>query len=357
MRARPFAYFGIALFVSASSARALTTEEILNYKGADREQILLEGARREGQVTLYSSMIANQMLRPLADAFSKKYPFVKFNYWRAESANLFTKLSAESRANNVVADVVEGTGVGEAVVQAGLTQAWSTPIFAELPSRYLDKNGMWAPTRRSFFGIAYNTKLTPEERVPKTYEDLLAPHLKGRMAWHAGSSSGSDLFVTNLRLAWGEDRAADFMKRLATQQVVNMTAGSARLLVDRVMAGEMSVALNIFAHHPLISRAKGAPVNSQLMDPVASTVGTMVMPKGLRHPHAAMLLADFILSKEGQKILSDAEYFPVRDDVAPLPGLAPIVEGVAKLNENFANPEKLVKFTASSGQMIQDLFR
>ena len=50
----------------------------------------------------------------------------------------------------------------------------------------------------------------------------------------------------------------------------------------------------------------------------------MVIPKGVRHPHAALLLADFILSKEGQQILAKADYFPSRADVAPKEALASV---------------------------------
>jgi ABC-type Fe3+ transport system substrate-binding protein len=83
-------------------------------------------------------------------------------------------------------------------------------------------------------------------------------------------------------------------------------------LVDRVIAGEYTIALQIFAHHPLISAGKGAPVTSRLLPPVASAPGTLVIPKGSRHPHAAALLMDFLLSKEGQQILAAAEYLSVR---------------------------------------------
>ena len=62
-------------------------------------------------------MIVNQALRPIAEKFGKKYPFVKLNYWRADSEDIAQKMSAEVRANNVVADVFEGTGVGLAIVQ------------------------------------------------------------------------------------------------------------------------------------------------------------------------------------------------------------------------------------------------
>ncbi len=109
-------------YCSAASAHALTPEEIVNYRGADREQVLIDGAKKEGQVVLYSALIVNQMLRPLTAGFMKKYPFIKMTYYRADSEELLPKLSAETRANNVVADVFEGSGGGEIAVEAGLTQ-------------------------------------------------------------------------------------------------------------------------------------------------------------------------------------------------------------------------------------------
>src|SRR5262245_63954301 len=101
-----------AITISAVTppAHALTPEEIVNYRGSDRQQVLVEGARKEGQVVLYSALIVNQMLRPLAAGFMKKYPFIKMTYYRADSEELLAKLSAETRANNVVADIFEGSG-------------------------------------------------------------------------------------------------------------------------------------------------------------------------------------------------------------------------------------------------------
>jgi iron(III) transport system substrate-binding protein len=148
-----------------------------------------------------------------------------------------------------------------------------------------------------------------------------------------------------------------YFDRLKDQKIVNFGAGSARTLVDRVIAGEYAIALNIFAHHPLISKGKGAPVSSQLMDPVATTAATMSVVKGLHHPYAAMLLVDYILSKEGQGILARAEYFPVDPDVAPLPALAPVVPRIAGVPENFVGPDKLIKYTDSSEEIFQKLFR
>src|SRR6476646_1858647 len=109
-----------ASFFYAAPAQALTPEEIVNYRGADREQVLVEGAKKEGQVVLYSALIVNQMLRPLSAGFMKKYPFLKMTYYRADSEELLAKLSAEARSNNVIADLFEGSGGGEIAVEAGL---------------------------------------------------------------------------------------------------------------------------------------------------------------------------------------------------------------------------------------------
>jgi iron(III) transport system substrate-binding protein len=346
-----------AVFGSAGGAGAQSRDDVLLYSGPDREQRLIEGAKREGQVVIYAALIQNQAMRPLADGFGKKYPFIRLTTWRADSEDIVQKAAAEVRANNVVADLVEGTGAGEQAVEANIAQPYYAPAVAGFPETYRNPTGLWAPTRLSYYGIAYNSKLVPPDRVPKSYTDLLDPRLQGKMAWRIGSSTGTPLFLTNLRLAWGEEKARAYFDKLKDQKIVNFGAGSARTLVDRVVAGEYAVALNIFAHHPLISKGKGAPVNSQLMDPVATTAATMSVVKGLHHPNAAMLLADYILSKEGQGILARAEYFPVDPEVAPLPALAAVVPRIAGVAENFVGPDQLIKYTDSSEDIFQKLFR
>src|SRR6266699_3052777 len=113
VRAVSLPTIGLAAMICAGAARAQSPEDILLYKGPDREQKLIEGARKEGQVVIYAALIVNQAMRPIAEKFQKKYPFVKLSYWRADSEDITAKLAAEVRANNVVADVFEGTGVGE----------------------------------------------------------------------------------------------------------------------------------------------------------------------------------------------------------------------------------------------------
>jgi len=352
----PAVFFVACLLSTAASAQSRDAS-ILTNKGPDRAEKLIDGAKREGELTYYSAMIVNQALRPLTAAFQKKYPFIKIAFWRADSEEIETKISAEMRANNLVGDAIEGTGIGELAVRAGLAQPIWSPQLAGIPEKMRDPRALWAPTRMSYFSIAYNTRLVAADAAPKTYADLLDEKWQGKMAWPLLSAIGAPLFVTTLRLAWGDDKATAYLRQLRRQNIVNFGAGNPRTLVDRVIAGEYAIALQIFAHHPLISAAKGAPVASQLLPPVASSAGTFVIPKGSRHPHAAALLMDFLLSKEGQQILAAAEYLPVRPDVEPLAQIVPIVPSRAGVEENFISPEKLSEYTESSAKIVEELFR
>ena len=351
------ALFFLAAAIGAARETPASAQEIARYRGSDRQEKIIEGAKLEGSVVFYSAMIVNQALRPLADAFMKKHPFVKMTYWRSDTEEIIAKVSAEVRANNLVVDVIEGTGVGELAIGTQLVQPYFTPMLEAYPKALHDPKELWTPTRLSYFGAAYNTKLVSAAEAPRSYEDLLAPKWKEKMAWRIGSATGTPLFIANLRLAWGENRSGAYFAKLAEQKIINFGAGSARTLVDRVIAGEFPIALNIFAHHPLISKAKGAPVNTALLDPVPATSATMVLAKGARHPYAAMLLVDFILSQEGQSILAKAQYFPARPDILPLDLVAPAAPAKAGVAENFITPEQLNQYTESSQNIWQERFR
>ena len=59
---------------------------------------LIEAAKREGEVVWYSTQIINQLVRPIAAAFEKKYPGIKVRYTRANATEVAVKILNESRA-------------------------------------------------------------------------------------------------------------------------------------------------------------------------------------------------------------------------------------------------------------------
>src|ERR1043166_312375 len=90
---------------SAAEPKVLSAPELAFYQGADREKILLEGAKKEGQVTFYTSN--TWVAGPVSQEFEKKYPFVKANVWGSDSKALLKRLTEEVTAGRFLADVIE----------------------------------------------------------------------------------------------------------------------------------------------------------------------------------------------------------------------------------------------------------
>ena len=168
------------LLTTMGFANAQSVAEIANLKGPGREQTLIEGARKEGKVVIYSAMIEDQALRPITQAFRQKYPFIEPEFWRADTRDLINKALAEARARAVVGDIVEGGGVSQALIKAGAVQSFSTPAVAPYAKERYDPKGFWAATRVSYFGLAYNTRLVKAADAPKTYQDLTRPEMEGQ---------------------------------------------------------------------------------------------------------------------------------------------------------------------------------
>ncbi len=194
------------LALSPSFARAADATNIAVYKGPDRAALILDGAKREGKVVIYSGMIENQALRPLVEAFKKKYPFVAVDYWRGDSRAMVQKLLTERRAGRIIGDIFESTGGAETVSKAGAAQAFASPSAANFPKSYIATDGMWIASRLDYFGMAYNARQVSAADVPKTYEDLLDPKWKGAIAWRADSEIGAQLFIAAVLKTMGNEK-------------------------------------------------------------------------------------------------------------------------------------------------------
>ena len=208
----------------------------------------------------------------------------------------------------------------------------------------------------SYFGLAYNTRLVKAEDAPKSYEALLDPKWKGKLCWAATTETGGAMmFITFIRMVMGEEKGEAYLKDLSKQNITNMS-GSPREVVNKVMQGECAVAIDIFLHHPVISALKGAPVAPQPLEPVMSNASVVTLAKGTTHPHAAMLLIDYLLSKDAQQVLEKADYLPAHPDVKPQATLQGIVPSMAHLKERFISEEYLFQQARQVDRAAEEIF-
>jgi ABC-type Fe3+ transport system substrate-binding protein len=299
---------------------------------ADYESELYAKAKKEGELVWYTTLIVKQAVRPLVAAFEKKYPGIKVRYSRANSSGTATKVLSEGKANRIIGDVFDGTSNAEALKDANLVEKWTPKGSAAYPSQYRDPDGFWSATHQYFLTPGINTSLIPKADAPKNYDDLLDPKWKGKMAWSPRSTtSGAAGFIGNMLITRGEEKGMAYLRQLAKQEIIPVSA-SARKVLDQAIAGEYPMALQIFNHHTVISSGKGAPVDWIPMEPVTNIIAAIGVIKGAPHPNAGKLLIEFMLSKDGQKVLQKANYLPAHPDVPALvPTLKP-KEGKFKAN-------------------------
>ncbi|HUR72521.1 MAG TPA: extracellular solute-binding protein [Candidatus Limnocylindrales bacterium] len=294
---------------SAATCGAATVDEVMLYNKPDRQKILLEGAKKEGKITWYTSLIIDQVVRPVKEAFEKKYPFIQIEPFRGNSERIVQKMFAEYQGKRYEVDIMDGTVTAPMVKKGGYLQRFYSPHLAEYPAELKDPQGYWGVSNVYYFALGYNTRMVKPGEVPKTYEDLLNPRWKGQMMWSTSRGSGAPMMIGNIFQSMGQEAGKAYLQKLKAQNVAKSTASN-RQLLDLVMAGEYPLALHIFHHHAYISRTAGAPVDWAPLEPLSATINTISPVTRSPHPHAAMLLLDFILSEEGQKVIQAANYLP-----------------------------------------------
>jgi len=310
----------VALALPGSSLSAaekpVTAAELAMYKGPDRQQILEEGAKKEGQLTFYTSGTIEQSVGPMVDAFKKKYPFINIDIWRAGTNALTPRIVEEFKAGKSIFDNVEGTQSNMMVMQKlGIIQPFYSPNLTQMEKDAItpaaDGGAYTVVFRASGIGIGYNTKLINKSQLPKTYPDLLDPKWKGKMAI-AGSSTGTN-WLGVISDIYGEE----FLKRLSQQDiVVHMISGFA--LLNMMINGEFAFSPTIFDAQVIAAKKKGIQIDWMPLEPVHANVGQIALAKDVHHPHAALLFADFHLSKEGAEIVKSRGYGHLRKDVTSL---------------------------------------
>ena len=318
---------------------AATVEDVALMKSANREKILIEGAKKEGKVSLYTGLIVDQVVRPVKDAFEKEYPFIQLEFFRANAERLAQRMLAEYQAKRYEVDIISGSAAATILQRAGLMQRFHSPPIAEYPPELKDAKGFWGSTNVYFMTLGYNTRAVKASELPKTYDDLLNPRWKGQMMWSTSRGSGAPQFIGNILLTMGQEPGKAYLRKLKAQNVAKSTA-SARQILDLVIAGEYPMAIQIFNHHAYISKAAGAPVEWQPLEPVTATNNSIGLAKNAPHPHAAMLFLDFVLSKKGQRVFQAVNYLPAHPEIAALQ--ADLKPGIRFKKANYLSPEVLL---------------
>jgi len=288
--------------------RQSANREIYLYQGADRAQRLVSQAKKEGGLSLYSTMTLEDASLLLA-AFEKKYG-IKVAMWRAINQKLVQRALAEARAGKFPVDVYEGSGHGmEILHREGLLEKFWSPAFGDIPPEAFPRHGYYAPDNLLFFVMGYNTGLVKPGDVPRTYEELLQPRWSGNL----GIEASDVMWYAAVAKAMGEAKGLAYFEKLAGMKP-QIRSGHT-LMTELVAAGEIPIVLTLYNQAVDKLKERGAPIDWKPLPPAFGRADGIALAKQAPHPHAALLFADFVLSPEGQRIIKAASRVPVNRTV------------------------------------------
>ena len=319
-----------ACLAFAVPAHAQSIADIARYSGPDRTQRLIDGAKREGFVTLYSSAVIADT-NAIIQAFEQKYG-VQVRLWRGSSDDILRRAVTEARGERYEADLAETAGDSmEGLQRERLLGEVSSPAFAQLmPGAVVSQRG-WIADRLSVFTVAYNTTLVKPADVPKSYADLADPKWSSKLGIDDEDDDSS--WFMSVADAMGKDKALALFRKIVANNGMSVRRGHT-LLSNLVVAGEVPLALTVYGYRVAALKKGGAPIDGVILPPAfALPTGIGALAKA-PHPNAALLLLDFYLT-DGQRILAERGNVPTNRTVAePPPGVSLIDVGKFLDNED-----------------------
>jgi iron(III) transport system substrate-binding protein len=327
----------------AASDAQQVYDQINGMSGEERTNTLLDLAKKEGELALYTS---NTDMDDVVKAFEDKYQ-IKVNTYRANSETVLQRVLQESSARFQGADLIE-TNAGE--LNAMQEQQLLYPYKGALRDKVRpegQKEG-WTADRFNAFVVGWNTNKVPAGTQPKSLKDLAEPQWKGRVGLEIGDVDWYAAMVNYYKSQGMSDQDVDdFFHKLATNSKI---AKGHTVMGELLAAGQFDVAPSIYSHTVANAAEKGAPVEWKANGkPVVLRPNGAGLMKSAKHPAVAMLFVDFLLT-DGQEAIAGANRIgaiPTAQD--PLAGVATVSVPEEELLKNAQKWNDAYKSVTDSG--------
>ena len=277
---------------------------------------LVQAAKKEGQLTVYSSFARG----PAAQAFTKQFPDIKYTLVNNTGSQTANRVMAEKRAGKILVDVViSGANTTYQVFYAAkildpIKPALILPEVIDASRWWLGKHWYVDAEAESVFVYlgnvarvgSHNTKLVGPNEL-QSYWDFLNPKWKGKIVARDIRKSGTGGDAVRF-FFHHPDLGPNFLRRLFTEADMTLV-GASRQAVDWLAQGKF--ALGLFLGEVEKATAQGLPVdefdphNFKEGAPLGIGIGTITLINNAPHPNAARLFANWFLSREGQAAIQE----------------------------------------------------
>ncbi|MEP7068992.1 MAG: ABC transporter substrate-binding protein [Usitatibacter sp.] len=281
---------------------------------------LITSAQREGRVVIYSTMDFAEA-RPLIADFEALYPGIEVQYNEMNSPEVYGRFIQETERDGHSADVTWSSAMDLQIKLANdhFAEAYRSPEARFLPE--------WAVWHDEAYGttfepavFVYNKKLVPPDEVPQTHSDFLRL-LTSRPEKYSGNVITYDIEKSAVGFLFlSQDSLAmpglwNLVSVLGARNV-ELEANTATM-IERIASGKDLIGYNLLGSYAL-GRAKRDPSLGVVLprDYTLVLSRVILIAKNARHPSAARLWLDFVLSRRGQTVLAErSRFFSIRPDV------------------------------------------
>ena len=281
-------------------------------------QKIIDAARKEGKVVIYATTDTKAAESILKD-FEALYPGIKVEYNDLNSTELYNRFISEAAAGAGTGDVTWSSAMDLQVklVNDGYAAAYKSPEAAKLPAWATWKDQAYGTTFEPI-SIVYNKRLLQQNEVPKSHADLAKvlanPKFKGKVVTYDPERSGVG-FSYLTQDSKHNKGFSDMIKAFGAAGVKVYTSTGA--MMEKISSGEALLGYNIIGSYAFMKAKKDPSIG--FVYPSDYTVvmsRIMFISKQAKHPSAAKLWADYILSARGQQVISDkADLFSIRSDI------------------------------------------
>jgi iron(III) transport system substrate-binding protein len=274
-------------------------------------------------VTWWTAHYEQSAAESMMAAFKTKYPGIEVNLLRQTANTINTRLLADLKAGNAECDVFCSTDEGHypPLIAKGYLAQYTPPDLSLLPKQFQNLN----PDHYYHLGaigfVVINYRTDKVSAPPKTWTDFASSAWKDKTTTgDPGFSGYVGQWVTAMLRTYGDTWLTNFKNtNPKINKSVNDTVTDIKTTERQVGAGPDNFSL--------ASKDKGVPI-----DIVFPTDGAVIVPgpvgimQGSKRPNAARLFTNFMYSKEYSQALVKTFNYPLREDIAPAPGVPKLAQ-------------------------------
>lgn len=297
----------------------VTAAAAIERDGAGRslDELYQAALKEGGQLTVYAGGDEVTQGFGIKSNFERRFPGMKLNVVVDLSKYHDARIEEQLLRKNLEVDVAHLQTLHDFDHWAarGLLLPYKPIGWDQVPAAYKDPDGRFTGLFMLTFANSYNKNYVTAENAPRDYSDFLKPEFKDRIIIAYPNDDDAVLYMFDKII---QKYGIGFIDRLKANGV--QWVRGTQTPRDAVEAGKYAVSTG--------TSGSFVPVESSTLrfvlpknDPFLTWAQTGAIFKDAKHPNAAKLYMSWQLSLP---VASNPRQFPIRQDVAPLPGFQTI---------------------------------